>query len=521
MRTIHLSCSSILVLSLIAGCSGGAPGDEEGLDEPVGSTAEQLFTVGGSCPRGSTLSNPNNNPVMHGTVNVYFIWYGQVSGTISSLLPTYVKNLSESSYLAMNSVYGDGTGPTTSTLAFGGATTDAIIANAYGLKGAPYSQGTKLTDANIKTEVDRAIAKVFPRDPNGVYFVVADSSALVTAGGLTTCNPLCGFHTDGVTSTTRIKYGYIVDPSSTSCGCRWPVAPLPLKPTQSSPHDIETDSTISVFTHELVETLTDPYPNAAPAWQVQGAKSVTENADLCEDFSGPVYYGGHPDFLGNLTPGGFANLHLGSDDYLVQMDWVNPDNSGAQSYALPFWEQNFGYTSAPVGDWAYGSYKAQCSSGQPVTGVSSDPSETHMHGVLCQSDASWPLYQQSSGCYGLPFNPGNNMVADPEGDWDPPVNGNGFYKAECNTNEFVAGVSQSTSGQIDGIMCCPGIGPSPLRHLSCNVEAYYLTNSFDYRGPDWDVGYYKGECAKGMYVAGVSSTADGYGSAHALLCCHP
>jgi hypothetical protein len=508
MRTIHPAFSSILCLSLIAGCSGGAPGDEETLYEPTGNSTENLFLVGGSCSAGSTLTNPNNKPVMHGTVNVYFIGYGNFNPAVTSALRNYVPILSESSYLAMNSVYTDGSGPTTSTLAFGGFATDAIIVNANHLSGAPYSQGKSLTEAKIKTEVDRAIAGgVFPRDANGIYVVISDSQTSVGLSGLTSCSGFCGFHGHGLNSSTDIKYAYVVDPeSSTTCGgCQWPA------PT---PHDVETDSTISIFTHELIETLTDPGLNA---WFVRDTTALngSESADLCGNRSGPTYAGGHPDFFGNLV-GGPANLHLGSDDYLVQMQWVNPDNSGAQSYGLPFWGQNFGWNGFPVGDWARGSYKAQCSPGQPVIGVSSDVSETNVHSVLCQSNSSWPNYMQGSACYGLSFDPGNNMIANPEGDWD-----RGYYKAECNTNEFVAGVSQSTSGKLNGIMCCPGGASAALRHRSCNVETFYGTNSFDYRGPDWDSGYYKGECGNGRYLAGVSSTADGFGSAHGLLCCLP
>jgi len=520
MRTIHAASSSVLALSLLVGCSGGGlPGEDANSDEVTGEASEALANgapprrmpahgqadtvVGGSCVSGKTLSNPNNKPVMHGTVNVYFIWYGgNVSQNVIGALRNYVPVLSESSYLATNSVYTDANGPTTSTLVFAGETTDAVIANANGLKGAPYSQGKALTDANIKTEVDRAIAGgVFPRDANGVYFVVTDNLVGETSSdGSKFCaaGSFCAWHTHGTTSTTDIKYAFIGDPSVCG-GCQWP---------GDTPHGTQVDSTISIFTHELIETLTDPDLNA---WLVAGAKTITENGDLCAWAAGPTYHGGKPDFFGNLV-GGSADLHLMSEDYLVQMNWVNPDSSGSIKYGLPFWKQNFGFNWAPIGDWARGSYKAQCSSGQPVTGVSEDVSETHVNSVLCSSSASWQNYPRSSACYGLSFNPGNNMIANPEGDWD-----RGYYKAECNTNEFVAGVSQSTSGQINGIMCCPG----SVTHGTCATEVFYGKNSSHYAGPDWDSGFYKGQCAAGRYVAGVSATADGVGSAHGLLCCTP
>jgi hypothetical protein len=521
MRTIHAVSSSILALSFITACSGGSPGDETATGaETTAAASEDLSNgaaphvlqargtsdqvVGGSCAAGSSLSNPSNNPVMHGTVNIYLIAYGGVSLNLITALETYIPHLSESSYLATNSVYTDKNGPTTSTLAFGGYTTDAIIANANGLKGAPYSQGKTLTDASIKTEVDRAITKgVLPLDSNGIYFVITDNQVTETnsdGGFCATKGPVfCGWHTHGTTSKTDIKYSFIGDGCSS---CQWP---------GDTPHGTQIDSDISVFTHELIETLTDPDINA---WRVPNTTKVIENGDLCAWKAGPTYHGGQPDFFGNLI-GGAADLHLGSDDYLVQMNWVNPDNAGSIGYGLPFWEQNFGWSDSPIGDWAPGSYKAQCASGQPVTGISSDVSETFVNSVLCGSDRTggvWPDFPVRPGCYGLSFDPGNNMIANPEGDWDF-----GNYKAECNTNEFVAGVSQTTSGQIDGIMCCPGT----VTHKACAAEVFYGRNSPHFASPDWDSGYYKGQCADGKYVAGVSSTADGWGSAHALLCCSP
>ena len=102
-------------------------------------------------------------------------------------------------------------------------------------------------------------------------------------------------------------------------------------------------------------------------------------------------------------------------------------------------------------------------------------------------------------------------------DWDP-----GSYKTECNANEYVAGVSQwSGNGDLTKVLCCP----AAVTHKSCDTQVFYNSDSSAYSVPDWDPGYYKGQCPAGQYVAGVSTPAYSYvgltGAAHAVLCCSP
>jgi hypothetical protein len=184
---------------------------------------------------------------------------------------------------------------------------------------------------------------------------------------------------------------------------------------------------------------------------------------------------------------------------------------GILDHAAVFLNQNSGYTGAPIGDWMNGSYKGQCSPGQAVNGVSS---KLAAHGLLCEAGPP-TVFLQNSSCRSVPFDPGNNPSPWSGADWD-----NGFYKAQCQSNEYVAGVAQSTGDAVDGILCCPGEG---LTQSACQLEVFEAQNSPDYRAPDWDNGYYKGECAAGKYVAGVSAVAAGYfaGVPHAIYCCSP
>ncbi len=182
-----------------------------------------------------------------------------------------------------------------------------------------------------------------------------------------------------------------------------------------------------------------------------------------------------------------------------------------------FWLQNAGYTGSPIGDWMSGSYKGQCAPGSALVGISASATPGPAEDVAC---SPWTNLLQNNSCRSVAFDPGNNP--NPWGssgvdtsDWDL-----GYYKAECNNNEYVAGVSQSTSGQLDGILCCPKQGGDPDEN--CEVEVYADQNSADYASPDWDVGYSKGECAQdGHVVLGVSTYPSGSnaGAPHALLCC--
>jgi len=169
--------------------------------------------------------------------------------------------------------------------------------------------------------------------------------------------------------------------------------------------------------------------------------------------------------------------------------------------------------AADTGNWAPNSYKAECGSYQAMIGLSVDVSISRAHAALCTPDsAATTPHGAATGCHALHF--ANNDVGTISTDWD--LN---YYKAECATTEFVAGVAQATTGEITDVLCCPGA----VTHQSCNA---LMLGSGDVREPgaeaasgDWDYGYYKGECAPGRYVAGVSRAVSGP-AAHGILCCN-
>ncbi len=165
--------------------------------------------------------------------------------------------------------------------------------------------------------------------------------------------------------------------------------------------------------------------------------------------------------------------------------------------------------TSSTGDWAPFYWKSECGSAERVTGLSSDASGAHA--TLCRVDGEGWRYPHNS-CNVRVFSSGDNRGTTFTGDWAP-----NFIKGECAPNEFVAGVSQSTSGQLHALLCCPG----SVAHNACSTVAFSGGDARESSASgDWDSGYRKGECGPGRYVGGVSRYISG-GAPHAILCCSP
>jgi hypothetical protein len=167
--------------------------------------------------------------------------------------------------------------------------------------------------------------------------------------------------------------------------------------------------------------------------------------------------------------------------------------------------QNYGLQYSPIGDWDVGFYKGECGPGIPLVGISNYANGSASHAILCGQQI---MRAGSGSCYRS-----RSMLFDDGFDWDP-----GFAKVECGGMDYVSGVAQSLSGTVDGVLCCPTTFPPFDHHFSCTTEVFGTTqNSPSFgAGPDWDYGYYKGQCPLGKQIAGVSTTTHGV---HALLCC--
>jgi Phosphate-induced protein 1 conserved region len=301
-----LSGLSALMVSACVGApdvsdeaSEGQQGSSEVRDlQPTGreiGTADNFAKPTGQAV--STNITLHGGPVMLGTVNVYYIWYGNWTGnTATSILTDFASNLGGSPYWNINTTYKNTAGTAVSnSLVYKGSTTDN------------YSKGTALTDANIATIVTSAITTgALPSDANGIYFVLTSADVNATSGF---CTQYCGWHTHATIGGTDIKYSFVGNPDRCPSNC----AAQTVGPNGNA----GADGMASILAHEAEETVTDPDLNA---WY---DKTGYENADKCAWKFGTTY----------TVNGAMANMKLGTRNFLIQQNWKAGTSQGcALSY---------------------------------------------------------------------------------------------------------------------------------------------------------------------------------------------
>jgi len=239
----------------------------------------------------------HNGPVMLGTVHVYYIWYGNWAGnTANAILTDFAQTIGGSPYYNINTTYYDGSNThITNSVLYAGSTTDS------------YSQGTSLSDTQIRTVVSSAIGSGrLPLDTSGVYFVLTSADVTASSGF---CTQYCGWHTHATISGSDIKYSFVGNPDRCPSSCA--------EQTVGPNGNAGADGMASIIAHELEEAHTDPDLNA---WY---DRRGFENADKCAWTFGTTY----------LANGAQANIRLGARDFLIQRNWVN---SGGGFCALSF-----------------------------------------------------------------------------------------------------------------------------------------------------------------------------------------
>jgi hypothetical protein len=295
----YLACAILL----IAGCGVESESADVGTSEQevqspdilpngkgIGTT--QKFAKGGGSPTSSGISY-HGGPVMLGTTNVYYIWYGNwANNTATSILPDLAANIGGSRYYNINTTYLDGSNRRVSNaVAYKGAITDN------------YSRGTSLTDSAIQSIVTSAIsAGKLPLDANAVYFVLTSADVNASSGF---CTQYCGWHTYTSFGGVNLKYSFVGNPDRCPSSC----AAQTVGPNGNA----GADGMASIIAHELVEAVTDPQLNA---WY---DKRGYENADKCAWTFGTT---------STAANGSKYNITLGARQYLIQQNWVNA-GSGA------------------------------------------------------------------------------------------------------------------------------------------------------------------------------------------------
>jgi hypothetical protein len=233
----------------------------------------------------------HGGPLILGTTNVYYIWYGNWSGnSATTILANLAHSIGGSPYFNINTTYDNGSNTFVSnSVNCAASTTDN------------YSQGTTLSDAAVQAVVTSAITSGrLPKDTNGVYFVLTSADVAESSGF---CTQYCGWHTHGTISGSDIKYSFVGNGDRCPSACQ--------AQSTSPNNNAGADGMASVIAHELEEAVTDPDLNA---WFDSRGQ---ENADKCAWTFGATY---------TAPNGSKATMVLGGMNYLIQQNWVN--NSG-------------------------------------------------------------------------------------------------------------------------------------------------------------------------------------------------
>jgi Phosphate-induced protein 1 conserved region len=254
----------------------------------VAMDASNKANAGRAKPQRGNGINYHGGPLMLGTTNVYYIWYGNWNGNSAvTILTDLAQNIGGSPYFNINTTYYDGSNThVTNSVHYAGSTTDS------------YSRGTSLSDAAIQGVVADAINQGrLPKDTSGVYFVLTSSDVTASSGF---CTQYCGWHTHGTIAGSDIKYSFIGNPDRCPSACE--------AQTTGPNGNAGADGMASIISHELEEAVTDPDLNA---WYDTRGQ---ENADKCAWTFGTTY---------TVANGSSANMQLGTRDYLIQRNWVN------------------------------------------------------------------------------------------------------------------------------------------------------------------------------------------------------
>jgi hypothetical protein len=230
----------------------------------------------------------HGGPVILGTTNVYYIWYGNWSGnSATTILTNLGQNIGGSPYFNINTTYYNGSNTHVSNSVFYvGSTTDN------------YSRGKSLSDSAIQGVVsDALVSGRLPYDTNALYFVLTSADVTASSGF---CTQYCGWHTRGTINGHDIKYSFVGNPDRCPTACE--------AQTKGPNGNAGADGMASIIAHELEETVTDPDLNAW--YDSRGA----ENADKCAWTFGTTH---------TAPNGALYNMSLGTMNYLIQRNWVN------------------------------------------------------------------------------------------------------------------------------------------------------------------------------------------------------
>jgi hypothetical protein len=284
-----LPALALAVTGCTAQVSDPAPGDPPAVQTgDVHPTGKGQSKVSQQRVRGNGISY-HGGPVMLGTPNVYFIWYGGWSNdSATTILPALVPALSGSSYEHINTTYYNGKSQhVAGTMNLAGQANDA------------YSRGKNIGDSDVEAIVEAQIAGgSLPEDTNAVYFVLTSADVQETSGF---CTQYCGWHFDYARGDGNdIKYAFVGDASQCPAACE--------EQTTSPNGNAGADAMASIIAHESEEAISDPDGNA---WYDSRGE---ENADKCAWTFGTTH---------TASNGSLYNFSGNGRQWLIQRNWVN------------------------------------------------------------------------------------------------------------------------------------------------------------------------------------------------------
>ncbi|MBZ5493736.1 MAG: EXORDIUM family protein [Acidobacteriia bacterium] len=267
-------------------------GDGHAITVPAGPTGQAVVTGNGM--------NYNGGPVLHNTVPIYIIWYGNWNGTGSntqttvSLIDTFIGGLSNSGYEKINSTYGDNAGNVSGAM--------TLVKQVFDTG----SQGTRLRNSRISAAISAQLTSGgLPTDPNGVYLFLSSSN--VKESGF--CTQFCGFHTHQTLNGADIKWAFIGNVDQCPSGCEIQST----GPNSTTGSGGGADGMANVIGHETEEAISDPDLNA---WFDSAGN---ENADKCNFRFGTTQ---------TASNGAKFNQTLGGKNWMIQMNWENSRGGG-------------------------------------------------------------------------------------------------------------------------------------------------------------------------------------------------
>jgi hypothetical protein len=290
---------------------------------PVTGSGGAAAAIAASCTPDCSQLIYHGGPVQHGERDYLFFWApagytlpnGYVSGLQTLLNGVAAADNTSGNPFSVNTQYYDKSGPGGSNRDVPYAVQDAgtlTDTHPYPANGCTDTDGggntpVCLTDAQIQTELASYITA--HGDPTGInvqYFVLTPAgvgSCFDSTSGSCSYTAFCGYHSYMGSGSSQIVYAnlpWIYQEPGCDVNAGYP-----------NPGDI--DPVVSVFSHELSETMTDPNLNA---WYDSGGYEI---GDKCAYTYGA---GGYGSLTGlNNNGSGYWNVPLGSGDYLMQLEY--------------------------------------------------------------------------------------------------------------------------------------------------------------------------------------------------------